>query len=82
MMAGIPYGDLEAIFFDLGNTLVAVDRQLAEIELLAAVADGGTPWKIQLAEAALDRGDWLADRGLNGAAITQYKVAWLLANGA
>jgi len=63
-------------------TLVAVDRQLAEIELIAAIADGGTPWEIQLAELALANGDWLADRGLNGAAITQYKVAWLLANGA
>ncbi|MCP3973449.1 MAG: ExeM/NucH family extracellular endonuclease, partial [bacterium] len=62
------------------DTIVAIDRQLAEIELIAAVASGGNAWRIARAEAALARGDLFASYGLSGAAINQYKFAWYWAD--
>jgi hypothetical protein len=58
------------------DVLVNADRQLAQIELIAAVVRGGDAGKIADAQAAMVEATVLNAVGLYTEAINAYKVAW------
>jgi hypothetical protein len=58
------------------DTLVEADRQLALVELAAAIARGGSPSKIADAQAAMAEGAALTAAGIYNEAINAYKAAW------
>jgi hypothetical protein len=58
------------------DVLVNADRQLAQIELIAAVARGGDAGKIADAQAAMAEATVLNAAGLYDEAINAYKAAW------
>jgi hypothetical protein len=58
------------------DMLVNADRQLAQVELIAAVAAGGRASKITQAQQALAEGAALAEAGRYNEAINAYKAAW------
>lgn len=63
-------------------SLVAIDRQLAGIEIASAIAGGGDAGDIADALEAIAAGDTLAANGHAKGAMTEYKSAWEYANGA
>jgi predicted extracellular nuclease len=58
------------------DVLVNADRQLAQIELIAAVGAGGEASKITQAQKAMAQGAALAEAGRYNEAINAYKAAW------
>jgi predicted extracellular nuclease len=58
------------------DTLVEADRQLALVELAAAIARGGKASKIADAQAAMAEASALAAAGIYNEAINAYKAAW------
>ncbi|HSG16956.1 MAG TPA: ExeM/NucH family extracellular endonuclease [Anaerolineae bacterium] len=58
------------------DALVNSDRQLAQIELIAAIARGGSASKIADAEAAMADAAALTALGLYNEAVNAYSVAW------
>jgi len=58
------------------DVLVNADRQLAQIELIAAIDRGGEASKIANAQAAMARAATLTAAGQYNEAINQYKAAW------
>lgn len=57
-------------------TLLNADRQLAQIELIAAIDRGGDPAKIAAAQAALADAAGYVVAGLFVDAVNAYKAAW------
>ena len=58
------------------DVLVNADRQLAQIELIAAIVRGGDAFKIAEAEAAMADAAALTALGLYNEAVNAYKAAW------
>lgn len=57
-------------------TLLNADRQLAQIELIAAIDRGGKDSKITNAQRAMADAAAYTDAGLHVAAVNAYKAAW------
>jgi predicted extracellular nuclease len=58
------------------DALVDADRQLAQVELYAAIARGGSASKIASAQAAMAEATALIGAGIYNEAINAYKAAW------
>jgi predicted extracellular nuclease len=58
------------------DVLLTADRQLAQIELIAAIARGGSATKIADAEAAMAEAAALRALGLHNEAVNAYSAAW------
>ena len=58
------------------DVLVNADRQLAQVELIAAITAGGKASKIADAQAAMAEAATLAAAGLSNQAFNAYKAAW------
>ena len=58
------------------DLLVNADRQLAQIELIAAIARGGNAGKIADAQAAMADAAAFTAAGLYNEAVNAYKTAW------
>ena len=58
------------------DVLVNADRQLAQIELIAAIARGGRATKIADAQAAMADAAVLTAAGLYNEGVNAYKTAW------
>jgi hypothetical protein len=58
------------------DVLVNADRQLAQIELIAAIARGGRATKIADAQAAMADAAVLTAAGLYNEGVNAYKKAW------
>jgi len=58
------------------DVLINADRQLAQIELIAAVVRGGAPSKIAKAEGSRAEAMELTALGLYNEAVNDYKAAW------
>jgi hypothetical protein len=58
------------------DVLVNADRQLAQIELIAAIARGGRAAKIADAQAAMADAAVLTAAGLYNEGVNAYKTAW------
>jgi predicted extracellular nuclease len=58
------------------DVLLNADRQLAQIELIAAIVRGGDAFKIADAEAAMADAAALTALGLYNEAVNAYKAAW------
>jgi hypothetical protein len=58
------------------DVLVNADRQLARIELIAAIDRGGESSKIASAEAAMAAAEEFAASGQYNVAVNSYKRAW------
>jgi hypothetical protein len=71
--SGGPEADAAQVAID---TLVEADRQLALVELAAAIARGGSPSKIADAQAAMTEAAALNGAGIYNEAINAYKAAW------
>ena len=61
------------------SKLVAADYLLARYELERAIANGGKPWKVGQAEAALARGEAAMAAGDYLQAIEEYRWSWMRA---
>jgi hypothetical protein len=71
--SGVPEAGAAQAVIDV---LVNADRQLAQIELIAAIARGGNPSKIADAEAAMADAAALTALGLYNEAVNAYMRAW------
>ena len=58
------------------DVLVNADRQLAQVELIAAITAGGKASRIADAQAAMAEAATLAAAGFSNEAINAYKAAW------
>ncbi|MCZ6567505.1 MAG: hypothetical protein O6923_04310, partial [Actinobacteria bacterium] len=58
------------------DVLINADRQLAQIELIAAIARGGRATKIAGAQAAMADAAVLTAAGLYNEGVNAYKTAW------
>jgi predicted extracellular nuclease len=58
------------------DVIVNADRQLAQIELIAAIAGSGNATKIADAQAAMADAEGLTSAGFYNEAINAYKKAW------
>jgi len=58
------------------DVLLNADRQLAQIELIAAIVRGGDAFKIADAEAAMADAAALTALGLYNEAVNAYQAAW------
>ena len=75
-------GPEAAVAMDAIVVLLNADRQLAEIELIAAIARDGRPSKIADSQAAMDDAAAYVAAGMYVDAINAYKAAWRAATSA